>query len=259
VKKVLAYCIFCSTSLVFADVEVLRSADRPQLTEKPQTVGPGMFQLEGSALEYGYEKDGGYKRHNVDVLSLSAKYGLTNVLDIFTSFDVFRHFNPSNLQSKSGIGDVRLGAEYNIWGNRDYNSALSVVPFVKIPSNTHNYTNDAIEFGVKAPFTLELKDEFTFGAMIEVDIFEDVADADGYHFELVNSVSITKPLADPIAMYVEYYSRNTFEDDMPWASLLGVGAVYATGEKLLLDATMRVGLSEAAEDVRFIVGGSYRF
>lgn len=258
-RKFFSLALIAIASSSYADVDLLRSSDRPQLTEKPQTVGSGRFQIEGSALEYGFEKAGKFKRHNVDVLGIAAKYGITDVLDVFGDFDVFRHFNPSLGKSKSGLGDLSLGAEYNLWGNADYNSALSLTPFIKIPTNTHDYTNNAVEFGVKAPFSLELKDEFTFGAMLELDLREDVLDADGYHLELINAVSISKPIADPLALYAEYFSHNTFEDNQPWIALLGLGAVYAAADRLLVDASLRLGLSEGAEDVRLLTGASYRF
>lgn len=266
-KKILVLSAMCfSIFPAFANVDVFRSADRPQLTEKPHTIGEGHFQVEGSAFQYALEKDKQYTRHEFSFLSVEGNYGLNDVIDLFVSFDALRIFNPNIYPARAGMGNLRIGAEYNLWGNRQYNSALSIAPFVKFPTSTHNFKsgepkllNDAVEFGVKAPFSLELVDEFTFGAMIEFDVYEDVVGADGYHLELVNSVSISRPIIDAFAMYAEYYSRNTFEDNVPWVAVFGLGGVFALDENFLLDASVRAGLTEAAEDFRAILGGSYRF
>jgi hypothetical protein len=242
----------------FANYDILRTMDRPQLTEKPHTLGLGLFQIEGTALQYSYEKSGKYWAHDLKLFPVTAKYGIAEKVDLSLSVEPFEHLKSRNSHSKNGFGETRLGGEYTFWENQEFNSAISAAPFVKFPTNTGGLSNNAVEFGVKAPFTMELEHEFTFGAMLELDVFEDI-DGKGYHIELVNSVSITRPIFDSAALYGEYYSRNSFEDFAPWNSQLGMGGIFALNDKALLDASIRWGLTEAAYDFQFLAGGTYRF
>jgi hypothetical protein len=256
--KIFGFLFFASSLTSFANYDIFRTMDRPQLTEKPHTLGKGTIQIEGSAFNFGYEKDGPMWARSLVLLPTTGKYGLAEDVDLFLTLEPVRHFRVRGLPARTGLGDMRLGGEYTFWENTEFASALSVAPFVKFPTNTDNTGNNAVEFGVKAPFTLELQNEFTFGAMLELDVFEDM-DGRGYHFQLVNAVSITRPIVDAAALYGEYFSRNSFEDNAEWISLLGLGGIYAINEQLLIDASFRFGLTEAANDIEVGAGAVFRF
>ena len=106
----------------------------------------------------------GQSDEKVEGLAIAAsnlKVGVLNNLDlqiIVETYNLQRTKDRDTGESSrlSGFGDLTLRSKINLWGNDGGPSALSVMPFVKLPTAGDDLGNGAVEGGVIFPFAMEL-------------------------------------------------------------------------------------------------------
>jgi len=158
----------------------------------------------------------------------------------------------------SGFGDLLLRCKTNLWGNDRGPSALSVMPFLKIPTNQHDLGNGALEGGIIFPFAMELPADWGFGAQAELDWLQDSNSSD-YHGEFINTATVSHDIAGKLAGYVELFSNVSTERGANWIATFDFGFTYAITRDIQLDAGMNVGLTDAADDLNPFIGLSLRY
>ncbi|MBL6920561.1 MAG: transporter [Akkermansiaceae bacterium] len=131
------------------------SPDRPDATESPLTVDAGRFALEASLFDY--RRDNGAETYTYGQLNFKA--GLTHDIDLQTIVDL-----SSDTPDGDGFGDVTLRLKYNVYGNDGGDSALALMPFVKVPTNTE-LSNEEWEGGLIIPWGISLTENT--GAYVE--------------------------------------------------------------------------------------------
>lgn len=222
------------------------SADRPDATESPITVEPGRVQIESSL--YDWSRDGRNDTHAW--LSLHAKFGLAESVDFGLVIDSFvRQENPG----AEGFGDIGLTLKWNLWGNDGADTALALLPYMKIPTHTA-LSNGEWEGGLAVPFAVGLADGWDLGLMAAVDV---VDDSTGSHeFEFLHTAVISRDLNDSMGCFLEYIG--VAAEDRYEASL-ATGMTYLLHENLMLDISLRVGLNDEAPDVGMATGFTVRF
>jgi hypothetical protein len=241
--------------------------DRPDKTESPYTVDAGHFQLETDLVSYTYD------RHNRlpnateveswTVPSINLKLGLLNDLDaqvILLPYNTVRVHERAtgSVTRQHGFGDVTPRLKYNLWGNDQGNSALGLMPFVKLPTSQAGLGNNSVEGGLIIPLALALPGGFGLGAMTEFDAIRDGVGA-GYHPEFINSITVGHDLVGNLGGYVEFFSLVSAESRSPWIGTLDLGFTYALSKDLRLDAGVNIGLTRAAEDINPFLGCSFRY
>jgi hypothetical protein len=239
------------------------ATDRPDKTESAYTVDAGHYQAEMDILAYTYDRSDDETVKMLNIAPLNLKLGVLNNVDlqiIVESYTIQRRRDRAAGTSSriSGFGDVLVRSKINLWGNDGGPSALSVMPFVKFPTNQHGLGNDAIEGGIIFPFAMDLPAEWGLGAQVEVDQVRD-SDNSGYHQEYGSTITVSHDIVGKLGGYVELFSNVSIEPDADWIATFDFGFTYALSRDIQLDVGMNIGLTEAADDFNPFIGLSLRY
>lgn len=242
------------------------STDRPDKTESPYTVDAGHFQVEADILTHTYDRN---KKNGEDTRTrgwstgiMNLKAGLTSSTDLQVVVDSYVRETVTDRvagtrERTDGFGDVTVRLKYNLWGNDGGDSALGLLPFIKLPTNSNDLGNDDVEGGLAVPYALDLGDGYGLGLMTEVDILRD-EDDQGYSPSFINTATIGVDLSEEAAAYFELATeRNT--DIREWLVTFDTGVTYALSSDIQLDAGVNIGLTEAADDFNPFIGVTYRY
>jgi len=239
------------------------ATDRPDKTESAYTVDAGHFQVEMDLLSYTYDRSNDEKVKALGVATSNLKVGVLNNVDlqiIVETYNIQRIEDRGTDMSTrlSGFGDLTLRTKINLWGNDGGPSALSVMPFVKLPTAGDELGNGAVEGGVIFPFAMELPSEWGLGAQLEVDHLRDSLGS-SYHQEFSNTVAVSHDLGEKLGFYVELFNSISNERHSAWVATFDFGFTYAVTRDIQLDAGMNIGLTDAADDFNPFIGLSMRY
>lgn len=231
------------------------STDRPDVTESPYSVDAGHLQIEMDAVAFTRdrhtpERDGGFESWSF--ASSNIKLGITNWMDLQVVVPMHQQIR----RGPSGFGDVTIRLKNNLWGNDGGDTALAIMPFVKIPTADDDLGNGEVEGGVIIPFAAALPNDWSFGAMLEVDFLSD-DNGSGRQADFITSVTVGHSIVGDLGGYLEFVSVVGTESD--WVATFNTGLTLGIGENLQLDGGVNVGLTRAAEDITTFLGLSVRF
>lgn len=237
------------------------STDRPDTTESPATVDAGHVQIETSIFDYGRTRQSGVTEEVFTWGAMNVKLGLLNNTDIQFVFDAYTEVRTNDhaadtTETVEGFSDLQVRLKVNLWGNDGGRTALAFFPFIKIPTGS-DLSNDNVEGGVILPFSVELNDRVGLGLMFETDFVYD-EESRGYEAEFVHTAVLGFSLTDKLGAFIEY-AGIAGSTDFAYQAIADGGFTYAVTEDLRLDAGVRVGLNEAAEDFGAFAGLSVRF
>lgn len=228
------------------------STDRPDITESPQTVDAGHFQIELSFLEYGRDGDD----DAWSVLPMNLKVGLLNNADLQLVLTPYVEIE-GDTGSAAGFSDAQLRLKINLWGNDSGRTALAVMPFIQFPTGHDDLSSDHVEGGIIVPLSIELPQGASLGLMGEVDFVRDSAN-EGYEAEFLHTIAYSRDITGPLGGYVEYIGVAPTEEGQSYRAVLGAGLTYALNDDTQLDLGVNIGLNRAAEDVVIFTGLSFR-
>jgi len=222
------------------------STDRPDTTESPISVDAGHFQVELDAVSVA--RDEGVT--DLALGSLNLKLGLTSFSDLQVVVEPYHR-----VATESGFGDLTLRNKYNLWGNDGGPTALGLMPFVTLPTASEGFGSDHVEGGLIVPLGLEGPLGWGFGTMAEVDA---VWRGDAYAGELVLTGTAGHDIYEALGGFVELASTLPLDGE---AAALGAnsGLTLGLSDDVVIDAGIRVGLNDAAEDFSSFLGGSARY
>lgn len=237
------------------------STDRPDKTESPYTVDAGRFQIETDLVAYTHDSTDRVTTSAFDVLPFNFKVGLAHDTDLQIVYGAYSHVRTSHgsvTRDENGFGDVAVRLKRNIWGNDGGKTALGIMPFVKLPTNTVSSLDDDVEGGVIVPLAVDLGQGMGLGLMTEVDILKS-EDGNGYEPTFVNSATVSFELTQRLGLYVEAFVERSAESGAETIVTIDGGFTYAVTDHLQLDAGANVGVTEAADDINLFAGLSQRF
>lgn len=239
------------------------ATDRPDKTESAYSVDAGHFQIEMDLLSYSYDRSTHETSKSLVIAATNYKVGVLNNVDlqiIIETYNIQRITDRDigTTSRLSGFGDVTLRSKINLWGNDGGPTALSVMPFVKIPTAKRDLGNGATEGGVIFPFAMELPCEWGFGAQIEMDHLRD-SDSSDYHQEFSQTVTVSHEIVGKLGGYVELFNSVSNERHSAWIATFDFGFTYAVTRDIQLDAGVNIGLTDAADDVNPFLGLSLRY
>ena len=119
-------------------------------------------------------------------------------------------------------------------------------------------SNDRWEGGIILPFAAELADGIDVGLMVEADFVYD-EDSGGYETEWVHTAVMGFDVTDRLGLFIEYKGVIGSAEDFDYQASFNTGATYGVTDNLQLDAGVRFGLNDAAEDCGLFTGISVRF
>lgn len=222
------------------------STDRPDTTESPFTVDAGHVQLEMDA--FAAERD--EAATELWVASSNLRVGLTTDADLHLILEPWRQ-----AEGISGFGDLTLRAKFNLWGNDVGPTALGILPFLRFPTAEPGLGAGGVEGGLILPFALQLPSELELAAMIEVD---EAHREDGYGTDLILSGSLGRDLWGSLGGFLELATSIPLDSPGQSEVALDAGLVLELGDDVAIDGGTRIGLTDAAADFAWFVGGSAR-
>jgi len=241
------------------------STDRPDTTESPFTLEAGRVQIEMSLVDFNLARGEGAAPEvsTLAVAPLLLKVGLSRSADLQVGLDPFvreRTSDPATgtTATVEGFGDTVLRLKLNLWGNDGGPSAFALMPFVKLPTAGRRLGNGDIEGGLIAPFALPLPDDFSLGLMAEADLVRNGAD-DGYAVDLLHTVTLSRSLFGDLGGFVEYAGIVALSGEEDYRGYANAGLTFGLSADTQLDAGIRVGVTDASDDLGLFVGISRRF
>lgn len=233
---------------------------RGQITETPVTVQPGHFLLEVDALTLSVDREPGLKYTAFGAATTFLTTGLTSRLDLQVGAEFFlnQKFDAAGFtERRSGVGDVYVRAKYRFYESEDTYTAVAVLPFVKLPTNSGGVGNDAVEGGIIIPFQTLLVGGFDFAAMAELDFLRNDND-DGYDTYWFASASLARQFFKTVGLYGEAVVAKS-SGGAPWEGTIGAGAILTVSKFASWDFAIYRGISDGASDWTHVVRFNYGF
>jgi Putative MetA-pathway of phenol degradation len=236
------------------------STDRPDTTESPYSVDAGHYQVEFEALSYGRDKTAGVTTRTINSV-VNAKVGLCNRSDLQLVLEVFRDVNTSGNGSEnsvSGLGDMDIRYKFNLWGNDGGPTAAAVMPYITIPTHSHDLgTERDLTGGLIVPFGTELEGGWGVGFMLQFDVVRNSTD-EGYVGSFTQTATASHDIVGDLGGFLEFVNTASADEDVAGEAYFDAGLTYGFSDDIQFDAGTNIGLTQASEDVRFFLGISVR-
>jgi len=247
-----AFAILSLPNLVKAmDLRPL-AADRPDTTESPQTVDKGHWQIETSLVGYAQDKLNGQTTRAYEAFNTNLKYGLTDSIDFHIVFTPYIQQETANQSSKSH-SDLQLRTKINLWGNDNGDSAMALLPYIKLA--TGEFSNDNTEGGLIVTYGTELAD-YSIGAQIQLDyVYDETKDQMGFSgsYAAVFGYDINHRIAGYIEQLGEFDTDNQY---IPYASF---GFTYQSNHNQQWDIGSKLALDDQGQDFEIFFGLTQRY
>jgi len=230
------------------DFDYEMATDRPDTTESPYTTKVGKWQFEIETLSVSLD-DG---NRSEDWGSANIKYGLSRHLDVQLVTPAWHSGDGAD-----GWLDTELRLKWNLTGREGDGHlrplAIALMPYVKLPSASHDLGNGDVEGGLIIPMALT---SGAFAWMIQADVIRN-EDDDGYTGAFTFSATKGLELGDRLSAFVEGVATLPLEGDAQ--TYLNAGLVFEMNRNWFLDAGVNIGLNRSTEDIRIFTGTSFRF
>jgi len=240
------------------------STARPSKSDYSYTIDSGHFQIETSFYAFDKTKITDSKTTNKSIFNLTAlRIGITQSLEaeIITTPIIWRkrqdHLSQTT-ENQKGFGDTTLRLKYNLLGNDSGSFSIAAIPFLKIPTNSDNLSNDHHEGGISIPMDLALKNGYSLTYNPQVLILKN-SETQNYKSVFVNIIAVGKSLTNDLSGFVEYYHSQIVENNNHFQQTLDFGLVYTLSKNITLDSSINFGLSNHSADLEIAFGGAYRF
>lgn len=231
--------------------------DRPDKTESAYTVDAGHFQHETDLLNYVQDSAEGSTSSTLLVAAPNLKIGLTNSTDLQVVAQSSVYDKSSNPNEKrSGYGDTIIRLKQNIWGNDGGDTALAMMPYIKLPTNYKDLGNDKVEGGLIVPIALNYFEDYGIGAMTQIDYLREDDDTNNY-FQFVNSLTVGTDLTESLGGYSEIWTAAS--NQAGFQVTLDFGLTYSICENSIIDVGVNIGTTNTADDINPFLGLSQRF
>ena len=231
-----------------------------QITERPTTVAPGRFLLEMDTLSLTIDRESGQKYTAVGVATTFLTTGLSADWDVQVGAELFlsQKFDVGGLSGRnSGIGDVYFRTKWRFYEDQASGTAIALLPYVKLPTNTGGVGKKAMEGGLIVPWQTNLAGGVSLTAMAEVEFVRNDRD-DGYDSFWYTSMAMHRAVTKAIGVYGEL-TLGKSTGGAPWAGTLGGGATFAFSENIWWDYALYRGLSHGASDWLHVLRLNWRF
>jgi hypothetical protein len=229
-------------------------ADRPGKGTSPCTVDRGRWQVETDLVDYTRD-------HGADttlIAGANLKYGLTDRLDVELNVTPLQTQSQPGQGRQQGFGDLIGRAKIALAAG---DNAISLLPWVKLPTAGGGLGNGAVEGGVTLPVSLSLPWGLSLGLTPEIDALKDGGDG-RRHVAFALAAGLSRPLTRTFTGTIEVWGQD--EEDPSGAVRqasfdLGLGWIPLTNQNLQLDGGVNLGLNRQTPGEQIYVGISKRF
>ncbi len=233
------------------------TTDRPDSTETPFTVEPGLVQLEMSAASWTRDRLDGVRTTEWELAPLNVRVGVTRTFEagLFVTPHVHRTERVRNgpKETVRGLGDTTLRAKLNFWGNDGGATGFGVIADVKLPTAATGLGNDHTDFTVAFPAAFEVGGGWDGAAMTVIEwAYTDTR----HEAAWTNTFSLAREIAPELGAFFELVSTTGVGRHV---LLFNSGLTRRLAPNLQLDAGINIGVSRTAPDLGAFVGLARRF
>ena len=236
-----------TVGLVLAVLALSSLIGRAQITESPETIKPGHFLVKMDALSVAsniHDSAGG-TYSAIAVAKTFIATGLTDSLDVQVGAQVFLSQKVEQgtfTERKSGFGDLYVRTKWTFWRSAD--TAVAVMPYVRLPTNTGQVGKTGLQGGVIVPWATYLPGGGEFRVMGQLDFLRNAAD-NGYDSFWSATAALDQPLTGLLKLYGEVTVGKS-SGGAPWAGTLGGGVQLHLSSLYWWDFAVYRGLSRGA-------------
>lgn len=234
------------------------TTDRPDTTETPFTVQPGLIQLETSVATWTRDRQAGVRTTEWELAPFNLRIGVAKNLE--AGIVITPHIHRTE-QARGGakttvrgIGDTVLRGKINFWGNDGGPTGFGLIADVKLPTAADGIGNDRTELAVSLPVSFEVGLGWDGAAMTVVERL--YTDAGKYEAVWTNTLSFARDLGKDTGCFLELVST---AGDGRHVLVFDVGVTHRLSESFQLDAGLNIGISKTAPDLGAFAGFSRRF
>ena len=250
---------FAPATLVAAALSALAPAVRAQVTEVPQTIGPGSVLLRMDAISFGASQDTSapnqYKALALGTTIVSA--GVTSSFDFEFGAQLFLRdtFSTDGSEhTESGIGDITLRPKWTFWKDPSSGQEAAIMPYVLVPTDSSAVGNDFLEGGLIVPWSMDIAAGLKAGAMLEWDELRNEANT-RYDSRWYASAVLKWSLGDRIGAYAEATASLSTAGTAADSGMVGAGVnLNASGNfqwDFEISRVLGSGQNQWTEVVRF--------
>lgn len=234
------------------------TTDRPDATESPFTVNPGLVQLEMNFASYTRDEVDGVRYTVWEVAPFNVRVGVTERLEagvfIFPRIEATARSRGGAKATVRGFGDVVLRGKMNFWGNDGGPTAFGVFADVKLPTAKRSLGNRKIEAAVTLPVAYELGAGWEGAAMTGIEAR--YTDRDRYEPVWFSTITFAHDIIENVGGFLELTSE---AGDGGHAATFNLGLTWRTDADTQWDCGANFGISESAPDLGVFVGLSKRY
>jgi hypothetical protein len=136
-------------------------------------------------------------------------------------------------------------------------TAVALLPYVKLPTNSAGLGNDSVEGGIIVPWSTMLPGEVSVSAMAELDFLRNDAD-NGYDTYWYASAALSRQLTKAIGLYGEATLGKSSGSGSADGQL-GVGVTFSLSEDTWWDYAVYKGISSNAADWNHVLRFNWGF
>jgi len=220
-----------------------------QITESPETVAPGHYLLEMDALSLTIDHVDGGRYTGIGAANTLFTTGLSENLDLQLGLEIFlsqKYDLGGATERHRGVGDLYVRAKWRLYKDAATGTAVAVLPYVKIPTNTGGMGSHAIEGGVIFPCSVSLPGSCNLGAMAEADFLHNDG-RPGYAATWYGSMAMSRQVTKIVGLYAELAAGKP-AGGARWAGVAGGGVTLAVSENCWWDLAVYRGISPDAAD-----------
>lgn len=228
--------------------------DRPDFTESPETVHPGLIQVEGG---YTFSGTGREHRHAVGEILVRAPAAERLELRIGINSYVFTGAPGGE---GSGLEDASLGFKVKLLEGAEQaglvHPAAALIVAASVPTGSSAYRGETIQPEAKLAFGWSLAERASLASNLNFAALRE----DGDHFvRLAGSISFGYALSERVGSYLEAFGFDREEDTGPATGYLNGGLTLLVSPHHQIDVRAGAAVSSERTDYFFGVGAGVRW
>ena len=235
--------------------------DRPDATESPQTIQPGIVQLEIGAT-HTHDAEAGVEIDQFAVPGSLLRIGLSRRIELRVGWDGFQDLEVREGAvdfRDDGIGDSSLGFKIGLTDNATTGTVTALLVETSVPTGADGFTNDRADPSVRYIAAFDVAESVGLGVNLGVSwATEDEGAGRDTLASAFYTVATGFGLSDRVGAFIELFGELGLDSGASDAHSFDGGFTYLVRPNVQLDIAGGVGLNSAADDWFLGIGISAR-
>ncbi len=228
--------------------------DRPDQTESPAVVVPGLAQFE-AGWTFSREREGGVEVRSHAVPQVLARIGIVPRAELRLGFagwtrSAERGGGGGPAAVTSGIGDLDVGFKYGFTEGGGAAPAIALIGMLTLPTGADGIGSDRANPTVRLAFASTLSERVSLGYNVGATASSLPAPQGGTDtlVDALYTVSFGFAVAERVGAFAESFGTFALSDAGASRHALDGGVTFQAADNLQFDVSAGVGLNSAADD-----------